>query len=603
MENNMIRERYNRFIQKFPYASIDMDATPYVPEYTYIKDGEAYNLTSVNGMDKPVQCWCDQFKDVHYNTVFCIFGMGYPQYLIELHHRYPDNSILCFEPCDENIKRLVASSYMNEIIECDNLVIIAGTEKYKNLEGCLNWIIRYENMEEVRYACIPNYKKIWEEEYEQYMQLNKQVFEKIAVDRNTLIQFEQNMGRNYLYNLQHMVCESDLWRLKSAFVEKAVKQYPAVIISAGPSLDKNIDALSDYVGRTLLICVDAALNTVYKHGIKPDIVVSVDPNIDRSNAMRMAEYHDLPYVLDLVSSYKITSEARGRLFYALANDRYTLSLAGVSEEEVLDLESGGSVANSAFSLAKILGFQTIILIGQDLSYPDNKLHAEDAFKDEKELDVNDDKYFYIEDIYGNQVLTEYNMKMYRDWFENRIENYPELSVIDATEGGALIKGTQIMTLSDALKKTCPLQKENWAQLIDGAEYLVPMECREEAQNKMTNMRAELGKYLEKIKSGREIYNQLDILNRKGKYGTKEFRNCLKQLQEFTQSVEQSLETELFRRFVNQASYEMRENIEKDEKNTYEDIKKVVMSGYKMIDAYLEAGEKIENEWKYIDHIE
>ena len=35
------------------------------------------------------------------------------------------------------------------------------------------------------------------------------------------------------------------------------------------------------------------------------------------------------------------------------------------------IDSGGSVANSAFSVARYLGFKNIILIGQDLAFTNN----------------------------------------------------------------------------------------------------------------------------------------------------------------------------------------------------------------------------------------
>ena len=40
--------------------------------------------------------------------------------------------------------------------------------------------------------------------------------------------------------------------------------------------------------------------------------------------------------------------------------------------------------------------------------------------------------------------------MYRKWIENRIENVTEIEFIDATEGGAKVKGMQIKKLSECL---------------------------------------------------------------------------------------------------------------------------------------------------------
>lgn len=46
------------------------------------------------------------------------------------------------------------------------------------------------------------------------------------------------------------------------------------------------------------------------------------------------------------------------------------------------------------------------------------------------------------------------MDLYRKWFESQIVRYPRLDVIDATEGGAKIEGSEIMTLKEAIEREC-----------------------------------------------------------------------------------------------------------------------------------------------------
>ncbi len=49
--------------------------------------------------------------------------------------------------------------------------------------------------------------------------------------------------------------------------------------------------------------------------------------------------------------------------------------------KILELPTGGSVANSAFSFAQQLGAKTIVLVGQDLALTDNKTHADGTFEE------------------------------------------------------------------------------------------------------------------------------------------------------------------------------------------------------------------------------
>jgi hypothetical protein len=56
----------------------------------------------------------------------------------------------------------------------------------------------------------------------------------------------------------------------------------------------------------------------------------------------------------------------------------------------------------------------------------------------------------VEDIYGKLIYTSKSLDMYRQWIENRIKGIKDIEFIDATEGGARIKGMQIRKLSECI---------------------------------------------------------------------------------------------------------------------------------------------------------
>ncbi|QIB27503.1 motility associated factor glycosyltransferase family protein [Caloranaerobacter azorensis] len=109
----------------------------------------------------------------------------------------------------------------------------------------------------------------------------------------------------------------------------------------------------------------------------------------------------------------------------------------------------------SLSLADYMGCNPIILIGQDLAYTDGKIHAQNSTY---EFDGNNENLgkdlIEIEDIYGNKVYTSKVWLSFLRWFELYIRENPEKEYIDATEGGAKIKGTNIMTLNEAIEKYC-----------------------------------------------------------------------------------------------------------------------------------------------------
>ena len=70
----------------------------------------------------------------------------------------------------------------------------------------------------------------------------------------------------------------------------------------------------------------------------------------------------------------------------------------------VQLPTGGSVANNGLSLLVQMGFKTIILVGQDLAYPNFKLHTKAAYSDENNMILPEqNEYVLVEDVHGNLV--------------------------------------------------------------------------------------------------------------------------------------------------------------------------------------------------------
>ena len=77
------------------------------------------------------------------------------------------------------------------------------------------------------------------------------------------------------------------------------KDVPAIIVSAGPSLDKNLaeminykDKLKDY----FIIAGNRTLKTLINNNIKPDLLVTVDPNEITHEMINSSNYNDIPIV-------------------------------------------------------------------------------------------------------------------------------------------------------------------------------------------------------------------------------------------------------------------------------------------------------------------
>lgn len=565
------------------------------------REGKKWNLQSKYDMRKPVQVWCDQFEKVSYLNKFMIFGMGDVSYVRELMHRYPDNMIIIFEPCEEILAKQMCHMDMDDIFTNENIKIVVGKQSRLSLEITFRTFVSYGDYDNILYASLPNYPKIFENEYTEYLQQIRNLVRREVMTRNTLIERQGCRGRNFLYNLERFYMESGIAELGKSFQRIDKTNCPAVLISAGPSLDKNIHVLKGYQDKVFIVCVDAAVRVAYKNGIKPDLLVTQDPKFQDPSVFENEYGRDIPILVALTSDYRIIEKNYARKFYVYEGESYIDDILEETNCEMFGLHSGGSVANTAFSfIQRVAGFKTIILIGQDLGYPKNRRHASDVFYGEKTINKEDEKdYFYVESIDGGQVLTEDNMNMYRLWFENVIEDYPELTIVDATEGGAMIHGTEILSLQEALEKYTDGKTYDFSGVINDAEDLFTDSEKEYIKKRIDKSFIKLDGIVEKLEAQREIYNQLDLLNRKGKYRTLEFQRCVEKISQFHEYTQKESEIELIRLYANKGEYQAMDELQAKESNVYDEIKLVVDSGRKLLDAYIEGGKELKREWMKI----
>lgn len=254
--------------------------------------------------------------------------------------------------------------------------------------------------------------------------------------------------KNSFTNLRHALGAPGITHLYQRWHGK-----PAVIVSAGPSLEKHLDLLAAHQDRILLIAVGAAWKSLRAHGIAPHLVVSVDPFPDNYPHFEGLEASREWLVTDFACNTDVVRTFRGRKIFAHSTPTKEALFRAIYGEWGIML-TGGSVANSAFSLALTLGAAPIILVGQDLAYTGGISHAtghtgkhtlEHAMKKRPAEFRTVPGYGH-----GEPVMTNSQMNTYRLWFERAIKEIQRDDVINATEGGARIEGAIEMPFAEAL---------------------------------------------------------------------------------------------------------------------------------------------------------
>ena len=251
------------------------------------------------------------------------------------------------------------------------------------------------------------------------------------------------------YIVNTLFMEKKVYSLPEGFTAESV-----TIVGAGPSLNDNIEMLSKYQDRTFIIACDSALNALIEHGITPDIAMSSE---DASTSWRFFAKHpeafnDINLAIPLSGNSVIIRNYRGRIIFTAEEE--VPQFFREFKDSVITVERGQCVGHYAFNMAMKLKPREIIMTGFDLALKNGEYHCKSMgspyYKDNPSV-------FSLIDIKGNDgsmLKTETALLIYLRQFEELVEACG-IRVINATEGGAFIEGTVLMTLEEALKDKPP----------------------------------------------------------------------------------------------------------------------------------------------------
>jgi hypothetical protein len=228
---------------------------------------------------------------------------------------------------------------------------------------------------------------------------------------------------------------------------------PAVCAASGPSLTKNLDLLKGRENQVFIIAVDSAAKILIDHGIIPHLIVTIDPIPASMIKLRevIASHATLPLVWTPEAFPEtVRSFQNGPKFMIPGvNDLFRLYLAPLFDQDATFLHML-SVMHAATHLATVAGCNPLIFIGLDLALSGNRDHAEGCPVSWEK--VKKQNLLKVPSWDGGEVETIPVLKSQLLAMQSIISQNRDTTFIDATEGGALIPGTEIMPFQEALAK-------------------------------------------------------------------------------------------------------------------------------------------------------
>lgn len=463
-------------------------------------------------------------------SIHLIYGLGLG-YLFQVASLNSKGSIVLYEP-DLNILWLAFTlvDFSNDILK-QNVAIVSTFEQlseavYKK-SGVKNTPILLS---------LPSQRELDEVGFNDFVGKLQNMIGSFSLDLKYTQQKFYPSFKMLMQNLPNLLKEIPLAKFKDVYKGKI-----AVVVSAGPSLDRDIEVLKKYRDKYVLFTVGTAVKTLYANDIKPDFLCI----IETYNSSRQIEGLDLsdvdfitePYANPVLRRYKF----KNIYSHISANNPINQFWGEIINEDVEEYLSKGTVSYTALNCARLLGFSKIVLVGQDLAYIEGQCYSKDsAYKDlicaynnesnKWEIQAKDFEQFaqaispslnpdvristakkrlhnlnsslhFVKGIRGDMIPTESVYATFIKPLEEYVLKFNDRKYFNASLVGAQIDGFENIALEDVLKD---------AELIRKADLNTDfIYDKEVILNNIKNKLKELKEALVLVEEGKRIYKNLN----------------------------------------------------------------------------------------------
>lgn len=403
-------------------------------EFNLIVNGKFVH--SVNGVYDEAADLFRQLKEDSENTIHIVYGFGLG-YMVDYYLINTKGQIIVYEPDVELLRVVLEIVDFTKQLRSPDLFIASSIEE---LKMAYDMFFRYKHKTDV--SCLDFYKYHRAGEYNKFLS-----------DLNKLHNIYAFNYRFYAETTYKFLCSNltmlnkriELPELES--YKDVLKDKPAVIVSAGPSLAKNIETLKKAKNHVVIFCVGAAYKTLYENGITPDFAVLIE-KFDTSVHYTFPNNKDVNMIIEPFTNYNVFKAGFKRLITSVSYETATNHwFKKIKNECIGNFEAKGTVSYQALSAAKFMGCNPLILLGQDLAYVDGKCYAQgsqyedlECVKDETtgEYKVWPKNYEKFKNAYMASVKDKYSEEVLYEAVKKNLDKITKgLTFVDGQNGEKL----------------------------------------------------------------------------------------------------------------------------------------------------------------------
>ncbi|EFT6687551.1 motility associated factor glycosyltransferase family protein [Campylobacter coli] len=299
------------------------------------------------------------------------------------------------------------------------------------------------------------YKKFYEDIWHKADELCEKNIKVVIRNLNSSLCIGFECYSHLLQNIPSMLESIPFQRILS---QRKNKFDNAIVVSAGPSLAKQLPLLKACQDKAVIFCADGALSMLEKEGIVPDYVLNID--FKDCHAMKFFQNKENKTSLNMLSCATHPS-----LVHFLDNKSVVLRDDPLYQRFNLNdfgyIDTGTHVSHFSYTLALALGFKNIIMIGQDLAFDEEGNSHSKGFDFGEKFEEEHKKYKLKIPAYAGkgEVLTHITWNDYRIKLEYLFAcNDQKAKFYNATEGGARINFTEELSFKECCEKLLTKEK-------------------------------------------------------------------------------------------------------------------------------------------------
>lgn len=390
-------------------------------------------------------------KELEKSGMAIFFGTGLGYHIELILRTYPDIKAYIYEPNSEVLYYFLKERSFSE----------SQLKRFKNIftdrDSFLSEIenIIRLNRDSLTILELPSYKTLYPYEYEFFINT---IRTKVRDRRSSILteySFQKRWIINSMKNFKHVL------NTPNVIVENKgkFKDIPAILVAAGPSLNEEIENIRKIrdEGLAYIFSVGSAINTLISNNIHPHVATTYDPTEHNQKVFLKVKEQgikDIPLIFGSSVGYETIENYPGKLYHMITSqDKISNYYLDNENTEPIDIVlDAPSIAVVTLQLLHYLGFNPIILAGQNLAYVGTKQHSEGVFYSNDLSDEEVEKAVDVKDVYGNTIKTNNGYNAMRNQMESYIKQLNNLTVINTTKGGAAIEGAPFEELEKVMQK-------------------------------------------------------------------------------------------------------------------------------------------------------